>query len=128
MKETVVEKFDNKLFITLPKKIMALYKLKPVMCAKIIPVKEGFVLKDFSKIVKIRVDLKKIDLKMIRVLMQKEGYGSIDETMNNVVSSFVGIKEQSVYIYPKGFIQSGCELIEEYEKLKKERKELSQKV
>lgn len=89
------------------------------MCAKILPKKDGFVLKEFSKTVKIKVNFKKKDLDSIRGIMRKEGYASIDETIDNVVSSFAGIKGQSVYVYPEGFIESGYDLIADYEKSKK---------
>ena len=101
--------------------------LKPIMCAKIIPKKDGFVLENFCKTIKIKVDLKKKDLEVVRAIMRREGYASIDETMSNVISSFAGIKEQSVYVYPAGFIESGYDLIEDYEKAIK-RKPLEKKL
>ena len=89
------------------------------MSAKVIPKKDGFILRDFEKTVKLRIKLEKKHLKVLKTVMRKEGYGSIDETFNNVIGGFLGIKGQSIYIYPEGFIESGFDLIEKYEKATK---------
>jgi hypothetical protein len=116
LEQEYVNRVDWKYYISIPSKIMNECNLKPIMSARIVPKKDGFVLENFCKTVKIKVDLKKKDLEMVRAIMRREGYASIDETINNVIGSFAGIKAQSVYIYPQGFIESGYDLIEDYER------------
>ncbi len=84
--------------------------------------KKEITLSHFEKPVDVKMDLDKKTLLLLREVMKKEGYGSIDETISNVIHKVWCKKTNSkdnyhiAYIYPEGFLESGIDLIHDYKK------------
>lgn len=77
---------------------------------------------DFQKTVKIKLDLDKKTIARVKKIMKMKGYGSIDETVCNVVDKAFARENKKeremaiVYVYPTGFLESKFVLIDDYEK------------
>src|SRR3989344_5668437 len=121
---TVMKTKRGAYYFDIPQKIMKEFNLRPFMAGRMRAGKKGLIISDFEKTVKIKADLKKKDIEMIRKIMKEEGYGSIDETISNVLHRiFEPKKEDSVvYIYPEGFLNSKFTLINDYQKYVKKKK------
>lgn len=121
--ETRVKVVNGKYFVPISKSVANEFNLRPFMAGKLKPKgNKEFILSDFTPLVKLKVDLDQKTLSTAREIMKMEGYGSLDETFSNVIHKFwvnkKGLKEDDyiVYLYPEGFLQSGIDLIDDYEK------------
>ncbi len=130
--ETRVKVVNGKYFIPISKTVAKEFDLVPFMAGRLQSKgNKEFILSDFKPLVKLKVDLDEKTLLTAREIMRMEGYGSLDETFSNVIHQFwvkkMGVKEDHhiVYIYPKGFLQSKMELIDEYEKVMKKKPKTS---
>lgn len=119
---TVKKSRHGVFYVDIPEQIMMSINLKPFMAGKM-KIEEGTIrLYDFQKTRKIRVNLKEETLAILRRIMKFEGYGSLDETISNIVERHYAkmkgkrLEEHTVYIYPVGFLNSGFDLISDYEK------------
>lgn len=112
-------------YFDIPRQVMKMMKLKPFMACKMKAEKKKIILFDFQKTVKIKLDLDRKTINIAKMIMKKEGYGSLDETISNVIKEWFdkieGKKTEAttVYIYPFGFLESKYILIGDYEKARK---------
>ena len=112
-------------YFVLPKHIREKHKLEPIMVGKMSYENNQIIMRDFGKTVEMKLDLEEETLMLVRKFMAEEGYGSIDETICNVVNrAFVNSKEHIVYLYPEGFFESKCDLIGDYEKMKVQKRKV----
>lgn len=118
---SVVKKTKTGIFyIDLPKELMKEMNLKPFMAAEMKAEKGRIIILGFGKTVKIKIDLSKKTLAMLKKIMKEEGYASLDETISNIIRQFLDKnkkeKTHNVYLYPEKFLQSNCILINDFEK------------
>lgn len=119
-------------YFDIPDQIMKSMELKPFMACKMKAEKKQITLFDFQKTVKIKIELNRKTIKILKEIMRLEGYGSLDETISNALEKWFDKIEgkktetQTVYIYPESFLDSKYILIDDYEKamnkVKKSRK------
>lgn len=120
-------------YFDIPNSVMEKMKLKPFMACKMRAEKKQIKIFGFEKTVKIKVDLSRKTIKILKEIMKLEGYGSLDETVSNLVKEHSAkLKREktdyyTVYIYPKGFLDSKYILIDDYEKAMKKVKESGKK-
>ena len=114
----------GQLYVDIPTELIKKMNLKPFMAGKISVKNNSIVLSDFQKTVKIKVDLDKKTIEMAKQVMKEEGYGSLDETISNIVSWFATKrKAHVVYFYPEQYLRKGYFLIDDFENwLKNEKK------
>ncbi|MFH1586668.1 MAG: hypothetical protein ABID38_02330 [Candidatus Diapherotrites archaeon] len=119
----VLEPRNSLLTLPLPDEIMKKYKLKHFMAANWGIGKNGMKI-SFSKTVKIKVGLDRKTLNMLKQIMAEEGWGSIDEVVNNAVLKFgreLGFKGKTdiiTFIYPMDYFKKRYWTIGDYEKRK----------
>ena len=116
------------LYVDIPGEIMAAMGLRPFMAGRL-KFENGIVrLYDFQKTKKIKINLEKAAIARLGRIMKLEGYGSLDETISNIVEKVFGSQEGKnaeghiVYIYPAGFLNGKFDLINDYEKSMKRRR------
>ena len=111
--------------LPLPEGIIKKYKLRPFMAANL-QIAENLIKVSFSKTVKIKLDLDRKTIKLAKQIMEREGMGSIDEVINNVILEFLrknGFTKEKTdaisFLYPMDFFKKKYWLIDDYEKRKK---------
>ncbi|AJF60285.1 MAG: hypothetical protein QT03_C0001G0797 [archaeon GW2011_AR10] len=120
---SVVKKSKHRVFyFDIPSQIMNSMELKPFVACKMKAEKKQITLFDFQKTFKIKLDLDRKTINIAKIIMKEEGYGSLDETISNVIKWYFAklkgkkIDYHTVYIYPEGFLDSKYILIDDYEK------------
>ncbi len=119
---------NGALYFDIPGEIMKSMNIKPFMAGKMKIEDRMIRIYDFKKTKKIRINLEKKTIATLRRIMKLEGYGSLDETIANIIEKSyakmrgVEIEHHTAYIYPEGFMSSRFELINDYEKAMKKGK------
>lgn len=109
------------LVLPLPAGAMKKLKLEPFMAADW-EIKKKSVKLTFSKTVKMKIDISKKTLKLLKRIMMEEGHGSIDEVVSNAILEYLkklGFKTKTdaiTFLYPMDYFKKKYWLIEEYEK------------
>lgn len=127
---TIVEKTKQGIFyLNIPNPILKQMNLKPFMAGTMKAEKNGIKIFDFQKTKKIKIDISKKTLVMLKRIMRLEGFGSLDETISNIIHKFLGKeKTTTVYLYPLEFLHGKYWLIDDYEKhIKKSKKKQNSK-
>ncbi|MFH1234008.1 MAG: hypothetical protein V1493_00130 [Candidatus Diapherotrites archaeon] len=117
----IKEPLEGLLVLPLPRKIMEELRLKPFMAADW-QIQTGRAKLAFSKTTKIKLDIDKKTIRSIKQMMAKEGFGSMDEAVSNIVLEYLeklGFKTKTdaiTFIYPIDYFRKKHWLIEKYEK------------
>ena len=118
---SIVKKSRNGAFyIGIPSEIIQKMNLAPFMAGKMKAEKNSIRIFGFEKTVKIKVNIDEKTIALAKKIMRMEGYGSLDETISNVVHEFACEnskgKTKIVYIYPEEYLKSKHVLISDFEK------------
>jgi hypothetical protein len=108
------------LYVDIPKEIMKSMKLKQFMAGRMRAEKAGIKIFGFEKTVKIKIDIDEKTLAIAKKIMLLEGYGSLDETISNVIHEVFEKEKKDktkiVYLYPEEYLKSKFLLIADFEK------------
>jgi predicted aspartyl protease len=115
-------------YLNLDKEIMEKMNLRPFMAAKMKAENGCITISDFEKTVKMKIDISKKTLVLLKKAMKEEGFGSLDETISNLINWYsVKLTGKTTdyhitYLYPEGFLHSKYDSIDDYEKALKNHK------
>ena len=119
------------LYVDIPSEIMKRMNLKPFMSGRMRAEKDCIKIFGFEKTVKIKIDISKKTLAMLKRIMKIEGYASLDETISNVIHEVFEKEKKDktkiVYLYPEDNLKSKFVLIDDFEKSFVKRREKNAK-
>jgi len=116
----VKENSNGALYFGVPNKISKELNLEPFMAGRIEAKKGGVKFFGFGKTVKLKINIGNKTILIAKKIMKHEGFGSLDETISNVLEAFFDKNRKGktaiAYVYPEGFLQGKYWLIDDYEK------------